>query len=80
MIHPGEVVEAAKRKEKEHVQFRSFLKRVAEPNELDKQFLTLHKEIFPKYDCAKCRNCCKRMHAEIPGIVCAGLSGASGLL
>ena len=66
MIHPGEVVEAAKRKEKENVRFRSFLNRVVESSELDKQFLALHKEIFPKYNCAKCRNCCKLMHAEIP--------------
>ena len=66
MIRPGEVMEAAKRKEKENVRFRSFLKRVADPDELDRQFFALHQEIFPKYNCAKCRNCCKLMHAEIP--------------
>ena len=66
LIRPEEIVEAAKRKEKENVRFRSFLKRIADPAELDRQFLALHREFFPKYDCAECRNCCKLMHAEIP--------------
>lgn len=66
MIRPPEVAEAAKRNEKENVRFRSYLKRVADPDELDRQFLALHQEIFPKYNCAECRNCCKLMHAEIP--------------
>ena len=64
LIRPSEVAEAAKRKEKENVRFRSFLKRNADPDELDRQFLALHREIFPLYNCAKCRNCCKQMHAE----------------
>lgn len=66
MICPSEVKEAAKRKEKENIRFRSFLKRVADSDVLDQQFLALHQEIFPKYNCAKCRNCCKLMQAEIP--------------
>lgn len=66
MILPSEVVEAAKRKEKENMRFRSYLKRVADADVLDQQFMALHREIFPRYNCAKCRNCCKLMHAEIP--------------
>lgn len=66
LVRPSEVEEAAKRKEKENLRFRSFLKRVADPDILDRQFLALHQEIFPKYSCAECRNCCKRMNAEIP--------------
>ena len=57
MILPSEVVEAAKRKEKENMRFRSYLKRVADADVLDQQFMVLHREIFPQYNCAKCRNC-----------------------
>lgn len=64
LIRPEELAEAAKRKEKENMRFRSFLKRVADPAELDKQFLVLHREFFPLYDCAKCRNCCKLLQAD----------------
>lgn len=66
MILPSEVAEAAKRKEKENLRFRSYLKWAANPDLLDQQFLALHREIFPKYNCAKCRNCCKLMSAAIP--------------
>ena len=66
LIQPAQVAEAAKQKEKENRKFRSFLKNHAEPGLLDQQFLQLHKEIFPYYDCSKCRNCCKYLHAEIP--------------
>ena len=59
MITAKEVSAAAKRKEKENYQFRTFLKNRAEDAELDRQFLRLHKEIFPKYNCVQCRNCCK---------------------
>ena len=66
MIQPDKVAQYAKRKEKENYRFRSFLKRSADPEELDRQFMLLHKEIFQYYDCAQCRNCCKMIHAEIP--------------
>lgn len=66
LIRPDQVEQAAKRKKKENNRFRSFLKNHADPDVLDRQFLELHKRIFPRYNCSKCRNCCKLLHAQIP--------------
>lgn len=66
MISPQEVSGAASKKENENYKFRRFLKNHADEKELDEQFLKLHNEIFNRYDCSKCRNCCKMFHAEIP--------------
>lgn len=66
MISPDKVFEIAKKKEKQNYKFRTYLKNHADENELDNQFLTLHNEMFPNYDCSKCRNCCKMYSAEIP--------------
>lgn len=66
LIQPSQVEQAAERKEKENRRFCSFLKGHADPDTLDRQFLELHKQIFPRYDCSQCRNCCKLLHAEIP--------------
>ena len=55
----------AKKKEKENLRFRSFLKCNADEEELDQQFLQLHKELFENFDCGKCRNCCKEYCAEL---------------
>lgn len=66
MISPDKVFEIAKKKEKQNYKFRTYLKNHAGENELDNQFLTLHNEMFPNYDCSKCRNCCKMYSAEIP--------------
>ncbi len=33
-----------------------FLKCHADEDKLDSRFLRLHKELFPGYDCSKCRN------------------------
>lgn len=65
MITPDKVFETAKKKEKKNYKFRTFLKNHADEKELDKQFLTIHNEIFPQYDCSKCKNCCKMYSAEI---------------
>ena len=35
------------------------MKNRADDDELDAQFLALHKELFDGYDCCKCANCCK---------------------
>lgn len=59
MIHPDKIGMEAKKREDENYKFRSFLKGHADEEELDKQFLRLHKELFADYDCNKCRNCCK---------------------
>ena len=64
MIEPSKVEEAFKRVEKENYDFRVYLKRHADINELDEQFHQLHKELFSGYDCSKCRNCCKEYSAS----------------
>lgn len=66
LIQPSHVEKAAKQKENENLRFRSFLKKRADPNAPDLQFLELHEQIFPLCDCSQCRNCCKLLHAEIP--------------
>ncbi|MDR2464507.1 MAG: YkgJ family cysteine cluster protein [Holosporales bacterium] len=59
MIEPSKIGTYAAKYEKENCKFRVFLKRHANCAELDKQFLELHNELFAKYDCCKCNNCCK---------------------
>lgn len=58
MIKPSQVKEAFKKVENENYKFRTYLKKYADIDELDKQFLKLHNELFVNYDCSKCRNCC----------------------
>lgn len=59
MISPDEVYKAAEEKERENLRFRSFLKNHADDEELDRQFLALHNELFEGYDCSQCANCCR---------------------
>jgi Fe-S-cluster containining protein len=61
MIDPDRVKEMADRYADKNNKFRIFLKKNANPKELDEQFHDLHNEIFHKYDydCCKCNNCCK---------------------
>lgn len=66
IIKPEDVRAEAKKNEKENFKFRTFLKCHANEDELDKQFLRLHKEFFADYDCSKCRNCCKMYKGSIP--------------
>jgi len=58
MIEPSKVKEAYNKVEDENYAFRVYLKNHADIDELDKQFLKLHNELFVNYDCSKCRNCC----------------------
>ena len=51
IIKPEDVRAEAKKNEKENFKFRTFLKCHANEDELDKQFLRLHKEFFADYDC-----------------------------
>ena len=60
MISPENVYIEAKKLEDENLRFRTFLKIHADPDELDRQFLELHKELFTGYDCCKCGNCCRK--------------------
>ena len=66
MIQPDKVRAEAKKKENENFKFRTYLKGHADEDELDRQFLRLHKELFADYDCSKCRNCCKMYKGSIP--------------
>lgn len=66
MIQPDKVKAEAREKEDENFKFRSYLKNHADEDELDRQFLNLHKELFADYDCSKCRNCCKMYKGSIP--------------
>lgn len=66
MIAPRKVQFAAEKKRNENYQFRQFLKIHADAEELDRQFLQLHRELFAQYDCSRCRNCCKMYYGTIP--------------
>ena len=59
MISPTKVFAAATKREDENLRFRTFLKKHADPDELDQQFLALHKELFAGFDCCRCGNCCR---------------------
>jgi Fe-S-cluster containining protein len=59
LLAPTSVSAAALKKEGENLKFRSFLKNRADYDELDKQFLELHNELFSGYDCCQCTNCCR---------------------
>ena len=65
MIEPEKIAEAAKMMEDENWAFRIYLKTHADPDELDKQFRRLHEELFSKYDCNACRNCCKQFYGTL---------------
>lgn len=64
MIEPSKVKEAFEKVEDENYAFRAYLKNHADIDELDKQFLELHNELFVNYDCSKCRNCCTEYSAS----------------
>ena len=66
MLPPRKVKFEAQKKERENLEFRSFLKCNADEKELDEQFSKLHEELFANYDCNRCRNCCKMFHGSIP--------------
>jgi len=59
MVEPAKIRETAKKYEEENQKFRRFLKNHANEDELDEHFLNFHNELFAKYDCSKCRNCCR---------------------
>jgi hypothetical protein len=64
MVRPEEVRSASMKVEEENFKFRRFLKIHADPKDLDRRFLRLHRELFAKYDCSSCRNCCKEYLAN----------------
>lgn len=66
MIAPRKVKFESKKREKENIEFRTYLKCNADGKELDQQFAELHEELFSNYDCNRCRNCCKMYYGAIP--------------
>jgi hypothetical protein len=64
MLKPSDVGAAFKHVESDNYKFRTYLKNHADEDELDEQFLALHNELFAKYDCSQCRNCCKEYQAS----------------
>jgi Fe-S-cluster containining protein len=65
MIDPSAINAIAKKREKENLKFRTFLKNRADEEELDGQFLALHNELFSGYDCCQCANCCKATRTTV---------------
>lgn len=59
MLPPQNVSAAAAKREDQNLRFRTFLKNHADPEELARQFLALHKKLFAGYDCCRCGNCCQ---------------------
>ena len=59
MISPQNVSAATSKREDENLRFRIFLKNRVDSDELDRQILILHKELFAGYDCCRCGNCCR---------------------
>ena len=59
-IGPHNIGYYAYQKSNENFAFRLFLKEHADEKALDAQFAALHRELFDSYDCAGCRNCCKK--------------------
>ena len=65
MLAPRKVKFEAQKRERENLEFRTFLKCHADEKELDEQVARLHNELFANYDCNRCRNCCKMYHGSI---------------
>ena len=68
MLAPRKVKFEAQKRERENIEFRTFLKCNADEKELDEQFARLHNELFANYDCDRCRNCCKMYYGSIPTV------------
>ena len=64
VISPENVYIEAKKLEDKNLRLRTFLKIHADPDELNRQFLELHKELFTGYDCCKCGNCCRAFRPD----------------
>jgi hypothetical protein len=65
MIDPARIKAHAAKYEGQNLKFRTFLKNHADDDELDAQFLALHNELFPSYDCCQCNNCCKSYNVSV---------------
>ena len=79
MLAPKDVPAAAAKREDENLRFRTFLKIHADPDELDQQFLALHRELFAEYDCCQCGNCCRRYSTTLSEDEIADISAYLGV-
>lgn len=79
MISPKNIYAAAQKQENENLRFRSFLKNHADPDELDQQFLVLHRELFAGYDCCKCGNCCRAFSTTLSEEEISAISNQLGM-
>ena len=79
MIEPSKMKETASRYSDENFKFRRFLKNRADPEELDRHFAALHKELFAGYDCCQCHNCCELYSVELTDVDAKRIAGFLGL-
>lgn len=79
MMTPRQLRKTAKRMEDENLRFRTFLKIHADEDELDRQFLELHRELFADYDCCKCANCCRKFTTPLQDEEIASISAFLGM-
>lgn len=79
MILPTKIHTVAAKLERENHRFRRFLKTHADADELDRQFLELHNELFAKYDCCKCRNCCRAYNTTVQDDEVGAIAALLGL-
>ena len=79
MMTPRQLRKTARRMEDENLQFRTFLKIHADGDELDRQFLELHRELFAEFDCCKCANCCKELTTPLQDEEIASISAFLGM-
>lgn len=64
-IQPRNIGGVSMKKIDENYKFRRFLKNhISDGEEFDKTVNELHKKYFKKFDCNKCRNCCKEFYID----------------
>ncbi|MDR1235436.1 MAG: YkgJ family cysteine cluster protein [Holosporaceae bacterium] len=78
MLTVKEVEAKARMLEDQNYEFRAFLKRNADADELDEQFKQLHNELFANYDCCKCCNCCCACHIVVEDSEIAAIAESVG--
>ncbi len=79
MISPKNVRIEAKKRESENLRFRTFLKSHADEDELDRQFLALHRELFARYDCCECGSCCRAFATDLSENEISAISSRLGM-
>ena len=81
MTEPDKTKEMSERFADINSKFRIFLKKNANPDELDEYFHKLHNEIFYRdgYDCCKCNNCCNLYDIRVGQDDIAEIAGYLGI-